>query len=335
MAYSKSWLSFQDQLALLKSRGLVVTDDAKALNYLARIGYYRLSGYWYPFRERSELCCPLPSEVMGRKKEGQINRLVLDTFKPGASFEKAVDLYVFDKKLRLLVLDAIERIEIALRVDLAHLLGGYDANAYLDPAHFHESFSVAIDPKTGITAHHSWLARHGALINRSKEGFIKHNKQKYGLPIPVWIACEVWDFGTLSTLYKGLKEADQDAISTKYGIANGRIFATWLRSLNYLRNVCAHHSRLWNRNIVDQPRKPNAQEAPFFEEAWNDSHILARPFLLLCIAQHLLTRINPSSSWWERLKGHLKTFPDLDCMDLNLHGMGVIEGWEEWDFASE
>lgn len=205
--------------------------------------------------------------------------------------------------------------------------------AYLDAAYFHESFSVDIEVKTGITAHHTWLARHGALINRSKEGFIKHNKDKYGLPIPVWIACEVWDFGTLSTLYKGLKETDQDAISTKYGIANGRVFATWLRSLNYLRNVCAHHSRLWNRNMVDQPKKPSVHEAPLFEEAWSDSHIQARLFLLLCITQHLMARINPSSSWWARLKADLATFPDLGCMDLNLHGMGVIEGWEEWDFA--
>jgi len=95
MSYSKPWLSYEDQLARLKQRGLAVTDDAKALDYLARIGYYRLSGYWFPFRERTEVCCPLPSEVMGRKKKGQTNRLVLDEFKAGASFEKAVDLYVF------------------------------------------------------------------------------------------------------------------------------------------------------------------------------------------------------------------------------------------------
>jgi len=332
MPNTKPWLSYEDQLALLKDRGLTVTDDAKALEYLGRIGYYRLSGYWFSFRQRSHLCCPLPFTVAGKYKKGNTDRVVLDEFKPEASFEKAVDLYVFDKKLRLLVLDAIERIEVALRVDISHLLGRVEACDYYKPNSFHCTFSEVIDSRTGVTKYHDWLSRHAKLIGRSKEGFIKHNKDKYGLPIPIWVACEVWDFGTLSNLYGGLKEADQDAVSNKYGMANGRTFATWLRSLNYLRNVCAHHSRLWNRNMAVQPKKPGAGEVPVFSTAWDDNHVQARAFLLLCIAQHMLTRINPSSSWWLRVKAHLHTFPDLGSMGLNLWGMGVMDGWDEWEF---
>ena len=334
MPNPKPWLSFEDQLTQLKDRGLAITNDAKALEYLGRVGYYRLSGYWYSFRQRSNLCCPLPSTVVGKYKKGKTDRIILDDFKAGASFEKAIDLYVFDKKLRLLVLDAIERIEVALRVDISHLLGRTEACAYYKANAFHSTFSEDIDPKTGITKHHDWLSRQAKLINRSKEGFIKHNKDKYGLPIPIWVACEVWDFGTLSNLYGGLKEADQEEISTKYGIANGRVFATWLRCLNYLRNVSAHHSRLWNRNMSVQPKKPNTGEAPTFAAAWDDNHVQARTFLLLCIAQHLLNRINPTSSWWARVKEHLHTFPDIESLELNLKGMGVIEGWHEWEFDS-
>ncbi len=330
MGYSKPWLGYEEQLSRLKDRGLKVTDDTKALEYLKRIGYYRISGYWFPFRERSEVCCPMPSEVMGKYKKGQTDRIVLDQFKAGSSFELAVELYVFDKKLRLLVMDALERIEIALRVDISHRLGKYDPFSYLKSGYFHESFSDELDIRSGLTKHHEWLDKHAKLINRSKEGFIKHNKVKYGLPIPTWVACEVWDFGCLSTLYAGLKVEDQDCISGKYGISNGRVFASWLRSLNYLRNVCAHHSRLWNRNIVDQPKKPATGEVPIFESAWNAPHIQARPFLLLCIAQHLLKTINPSSSWWTRLKQLLLSFPSLDHLDLSLEGMGVIEGWKDW-----
>ena len=68
MPNPKPWLSFEDQLTQLKDRGLAITNDAKALEYLGRVGYYRLSGYWYSFRQRSNLCCPLPSTVVGKYK---------------------------------------------------------------------------------------------------------------------------------------------------------------------------------------------------------------------------------------------------------------------------
>eukprot|EP00659_Diplonema_papillatum_P000386 gene386-550_t len=177
---------------------MMVNGKLTALEYLERIGYYRLSGYWFAFRERTELCCPLIQHKNQKPTKTKPGRIPLDIFKPGTTFQNAVDLYVFDKRLRLLAMDALERIEIALRVDISHGLGKHE--------------------------------------NRSNEDFIRHNKEKYGLPLAVWVACEVWDFGTLSTLYAGMTEADQDAISQEYGISNGRVFASWLRSLNYLRN---------------------------------------------------------------------------------------------------
>ena len=171
------------------------------------------------------------------------------------------------------------------------------------------------------------------MINRSNEDFIRHNKEKYGLPLAVWVACEVWDFGTLSTLYAGMTEADQDLISEEYGISNGRIFASWLRSLNYLRNVCAHHSRLWNRNIVDQPKLPPAQQAQSLSAFHDDAQRRARPFMLLCITQHLMKITNPSSSWGERLKALLENeFPNLTHLDLSLDGMGTDQDWQKRDW---
>jgi hypothetical protein len=111
--YTKPWLSIDEQLAKLRQRGMVVSDPAKSRDYLERIGYYRLSGYWFAFRERSELCCALNPAALGKHERSKPGRLPLDQFKPGASFENAVDLYVFDKKLRLMAMDALERIEIS------------------------------------------------------------------------------------------------------------------------------------------------------------------------------------------------------------------------------
>lgn len=333
--YDKPWLSYRDQLETLRARGLSITDDDKALDYLQRIGYYRLSGYWFPFRQRSEACCAWPRRRKGRNaKDGRVERIALDEFKPGATFRDAVALYVFDKQLRLLVMDALERIEVAFRVDISHTVGEHGAFAYLDPGHLFEAFAQEINQKTGITDHQAWLQKQAVMINRSKEEFIRHNKEKYGLPLPIWIACEVWDFGTLSTLYDGMRQDDQDQIAARYGVRDGRVLASWLRSLNYLRNVCAHHSRLWNRNMVDQPAKPTTGDVPHFETAWQKGHEhqLARVFVLLCVMKHLLTTINPSSSWWERLKSLLHAFPDLSHVGVDLHGMGVIEGWEHWEW---
>ncbi|MEA3536465.1 Abi family protein [Rhizobium sp. CC-YZS058] len=323
--HPKIWKSFEDQLDGLIGRRLIVSDRARALDYLERIGYYRLSGYWFPMRELTGPCCRLTPDF---RKPKTINPEVFrsDRFMPGASFENAVDLYVFDKKLRLLALDAIERIEVAVRVDIAHSLGQKDRFAYLIPGLFHKNFSEVLG-EDGLTKHHKWLTKQAALIVRSKEEFITHNKQRYGLPIPIWVSCEVWDFGALSTLFGGMKEADQDAISCQYGVSNGRVFASWLRSVNFLRNVCAHHSRLWNRNVVDQPKLPSEKEVAFVSIFKGQERLIARPFLLFCILRHLMLVVNPTSSWPKRFVELMHDFPDLRHVGLDLASMGAGENW--------
>ena len=327
IAYTKEWKSFDEQLDQLISRGLIVTDRMKALECLERIGYYRLSGYWYAFRERTEVVWL--ADGAKKPKKIKMDKLALDEFKPNATYQQAVDLYVFDKQLSMLVMDALERIEIALRVDISHTLANIDKFAYLKADCFHEKFSKELDPKTGLTKHHEWLSKHAQLITRSKEEFVKHNKEKYGLPLAIWVACEVWDFGSMSTLYSGMCEEAQDSISTQYGISNGRTFATWLRSLNYLRNVCAHHSRLWNRNIVEQPKLPEAEELVWVEAFELDTHARSRCFLQLCMIKQLLKVIHPNSSWASRVEQHLQVFPNLEHLRLNLYGMGAADRWAE------
>lgn len=103
MEREKPWKSFEEQLAILKGRGLQVDDDVAALNYLGRLGYYRLSGYLYPFRD-FEITKDAQGKLTGTRR--------VDDFMQGSHFEDAVKLYVFDKKLRMLALDGLERIEM-------------------------------------------------------------------------------------------------------------------------------------------------------------------------------------------------------------------------------
>ena len=99
--------------------------------------------------------------------------------------------------------------------------------------------------------------------------------------------------------------------------------------MNYLRNVCAHHSRLWNRNVVEEPKLPPLGALPALDAFVNDSALRTRPFLLLCICQHLMQVINPSSGWGSRLKQHLQAFPDVAHLGITLQGMGVDAGWDQ------
>ena len=310
----KPWLSFHDQLQQLQARGLQVEDRAAALDYLERLGYYRLSGYWYPLRQIDRAA----SQAQGKAVR-------LDTFVPGSRFEDVVLLYVFDKKLRLLALDALERIEMAVRVDVAYLLGQRDACAHQNPDCLHGNFAkkpIAKGPDRGKTQHQVWLEKHQGLLNRArKEPFVAHHQQRYGA-LPIWAAIEVWDFGLLSRLFAGMQHADQQAIAKIYGAADGRAFAQWLRSLNFIRNVSAHHSRLWNINVLELSPVP---------PGWPTALNRARPFFYFSLMQKLLSAICPNSSWGERFGGLLRDeFPKTTNASLSLTDFGAFAGWEAW-----
>lgn len=310
----KPWRSFEDQLQQLQKRGMQVENHAAALDYLERLGYYRLSGYWYPLRQ---------VDKVASRAEGQAVRL--DTFVAGSRFEDVVRLYVFDKKLRLLALDALERIEMAVRVDVAHLLGQRDPRAHEDPACLHGNFAkkrLTKGRNKGKTQHQVWLEKYYVLQKRaSKEPFVVHHQQQYGA-LPIWAAIEVWDFGSLSRLFAGMQHADQQGIARTYGAVDGRAFAQWLRSLNFIRNVSAHHSRLWNINVLELSPVP---------PGWPTALNRAKPFLYFGLMQQLLSVICPNSSWGERFKSLLlDEFPTTAERSLSLAEFGAFAGWEDW-----
>ncbi|GGN35554.1 MULTISPECIES: Abi family protein [Marinomonas] len=322
MTYDRPWKSFSEQLTLLKTRGMSVTDDKAAINYLERVGYYRLSGYWYPFRQFTIHQDP-------QTKALQTN--VSDQFHLNTHFSDAVELYLFDKKLRLLVLDALERVEVALRVDIAHLLGKRSAFAYLDQKQFHPKFSNK--KFYGVPAFEAWQRKYLGLVNRSKkkEEFVKHYLRTHGENLPIWVAIEVWDFGAMSQLFTMMKVPDQEKVAAKYGINDFKVFASWLRSLNHLRNIAAHHSRLWNRNIIDQPKLPELGEIRWCDDFIGKSDLIAKPFLLFAILRHIVRVVCPNTLWHHRLAVLLENFPTIQSDNKRtISDIGVVEGWGAW-----
>lgn len=291
-----------------------VEQPAAALDYLDRLGYYRLSGYWYPLR--------LIDLVASKAQRRAVRQ---DGFVSGSRFEDVVRLYVFDKKLRLLALDALERIEMAVRVDVAHLLGKKSPSAHEDPACLHGNFTkkpIHTGPDAGQTQHQVWLVKYARKLDEARKNpLVVHHRQVYGA-LPIWAAIEVWDFGLLSKLFAGMQHGDQQVIAARYGAPDGQTFAKWLRSLNFIRNVSAHHSRLWNINVLELSPVPHG---------WPTGLGNAKPFFYFCLMQQLLRVICPNSKWSERFQRLLEEdFPVMTNGAVSLADFGVVADWERW-----
>jgi abortive infection bacteriophage resistance protein len=309
--YPKPHLSFADQLKLLIDRGMEVTDPAMAADYLERIGYYRLGAYWYSLREWDK-------DHPGVRSEH---------FVEGSRFQDVVDLYVFDKRLRLLLFDMVERIEVAVRVDVAYLLGEKDRFAQTNASLFDSRFAKKPAGSLEKTKHEKWLLKYDKAIADSREVFVTEFKKKYDLPLPIWISKELWDFGMLSTLYAGMLVPDKQKIAGIYGIPDWRVMQSWLWTLSVSRNVMAHHARLWNSNLVAQPRLPTVGSLPSFDHLVGDTRVIARVYVVLCIMIHFLGIICPRSSWKKRLRQHLETLPKMPL--VSLADMGFPSGWQD------
>ncbi len=311
--YVKPFLSLQQQVDLLKGRGLVITNDERAKHYLGKVNYYRLSAYWYPFRER----------VMNVDGTSGIG----DNFQRGVHFSHILDLYIFDKKLRMICLDALERIEIALRTDITISLAQLDPFAHRDPAQLNGHFSRKRITPHAETKHEKWLRMLDDKAQKSQEHFAKHFKAKYPKSdMPIWIASELWDFGALSHLYEGLIVPSRDTIAALYQVPSGAVLQSWVRSLNDIRNVCAHHSRLWNKPQVNQPVWPTTGQIPDFDHLTSNTKAQTRLYSALLIMRHILKTISPNSTWHLWLIEHCDTFPTNPYVSLK--NAGFPDDWK-------
>lgn len=314
--YVKAYLTVDEQVELLRSRGMNISDTAKAAACLHRVGYYRLSGYSYPFRHR---------EIV-TNKDGIRTEKLFENFRPGTDFSTVMELYVFDKRLRLLFLDAIERIEVALRVEVALHLGKQGANSYRDPNMFNLFFNT-LQPDVNETRHKKWINKIDEAFQRSREDFAIHYLGKYSTPTPIWISIEVWDFGCLATILNGMKDADLNSLSALYGLPKRRYLTSWIQAINFVRNICAHHGRLWNRPIVQQPAPPAKGDLYQLQHIRTDELAERRLYAVAAAIQYFMRIVHPGSTWSKRLQTHLATLPK--SIHLSSRHMGFPQGWEK------
>jgi abortive infection bacteriophage resistance protein len=297
MKYTKPALSFEQQAQLLVDRGLIVREKAELVRCLSIVNYYRLSAYWYTFKEID----PLNGE---------------ERFAPNTTFDAIWRRYTFDRRLRLLIMDALDRVEVAiLRTRLVEqftLLHG--PFGYCDPNKF--------SPKFPRAEYKRLIKEIEDSVRRSREEFVSRFQRKYTSEsyLPLWMAVEVMTFGHLFTLYRNLNRAEQITLASVFDLYPP-VLESWLHTLNFIRNACAHHSRLWNRILPIRPQLPDKRH--HFEwyspVKFDNLHI----FAVLTLLRYLLRYIDAQSDWQAQLEALLKQYPDIP-----LSWMGFPPNWQ-------
>lgn len=288
--FIKSFSTSEELVKLLKSRGLEINDEQKAGHYLKNIGYYRLSAYMYPFLQ-------IP------KHEHR--------YKQGASFKKVMMLYRFDKKLRMLLLNEIEKIEIAIREAVmniaAEMLGDNfwltNFIHFANPRAFTDTMNV-IDKE----------------YRKSTEDFILHFKDTYVEPYPpAWILGELLTMGSVNMVYRNLKDDRiRKSISQRFGL-QPKVFESWLTILTLVRNSCCHHARVWNKLNSIHPVLPKRIHRPWITLSVNPHRI----YFDICIIKYFLDVVSPGNDMLAKLCWLLVDFPEID-----LRALGFPVGWE-------
>jgi abortive infection bacteriophage resistance protein len=293
MQFTKPPTTLDDQVNTLIHRGMSVPDRNAAKTYLQHLNYYRLSGYWLPF------------EISHNTHQ----------FHPGTEFNQIIDLYVFDRELRLLVLDAIERVEVSVRTQWAYQLSHkYGSHAHLNSGLFKDQNKYL---KT--------LAGLSGEIGRSRETFIQHLIDTYDETTPpIWAIVEVISFGQLSQFYANLKlRQDRKIIADCYNL-DEKVLSSFLHQINTVRNTCAHHSRLWNRSFTMQLIIPGMKRPaglqPNFNSAPQAAKKIYNPIVMLA---YMLDKICPSHHFKTRLIDLFHQHP------INEHAMGFPNHWQK------
>jgi len=294
--FEKSSLTPDQHIGLLKKRGLTFQNQVRALHYLQFIGYYRLSGYFLPF------------QVPGDPQH---------TFLPKTTFDHILQTYIFDRKLRLLVMDGVERIEVAVRTTISDFMSHqHGPHWFMDKALFTDRF----DHKDLIIK----ISKESGFERPNKRNlFCKHYYEVYDKPSlpPSWMITEILSAGTWSMIFQNIRSRqEKKAISDLYGI-HQTLMISWLEAFTDLRNKCAHHDRIWNRTFTKKPKIPNNSNlARHFRQ--NN-----RFYAHAAVLNVFLKVISDGSSWQQRLASLINTSPHIPK-----EAMGFLNDWDKDPF---
>ncbi|EKD44653.1 MAG: hypothetical protein ACD_71C00057G0006 [uncultured bacterium (gcode 4)] len=286
MKYLKPPVAIDKQILLLQSRWLSIVDEKEAIHRLEHTGYFRLSGYFKYYQNDD------------------------NTFLDTVTFEQVWDIYIFDRKLRLLTIDAIEKIEISLKANINYrmsLLGGcfwYKDNDFFDTS---EDWKLEIYNK--LNSHIQEIK------DKSSAVFVTAYFEKYTSEthLPSWMLFEELTIGEVSNLYKILKKEYRQEIANVYGTYNIDLWK-WIQLLVNLRNISAHHARLWNRRYISKPRTWDVIFKKHYQTKDNlfwGLDVIPNYYNASLIIHYLLGTINKNFSWVDDLENLFSEHPNI------------------------
>jgi len=293
--FQKQPQSPEQLVDILRERGLKIADPSAAIHHLHFINYYRLSGYFLHFEV-------LPETANKRHHQ----------FRENVTFEGVIQHYYFDSELRQLINKSVECIEIGVRsqICLQMCLQYNDAHWYLQPSIFDDTYD-----------HDKLMQLCIEETKRSKELYIKHYHSRYNSPkLPSsWMMAEILPMGTWSIIYAHLKERhDKKRVSDLFNLSPV-VFGSWLHTLTYLRNLCAHHQRLWNRQFTFGPKKVSR----YVKKLRSPKRLIAQAIVI----HRLMEVIDPNFKWGQQFYSLLKKYNTI-----NIDLMGFYQDWHEESF---
>lgn len=295
--YTKQYTEPSDLVALLKSRSVIINNDAEAAEYIKSIGYYRLSAYMYPY--------------LKDPKENHI-------YQDNVSFnDDILMLYRFDKKLKMLLLNEMEKIEVAVRsavvnIGCKHTGNPFwmtDINNFVDAVRFNDALSFF----------------NTELVKSRRIDFIKHFQNKYLEPLPPsWMLSEILTFGKLTYIYDNIKDGGlKKSIAKYFGFNNIEVFKSWMVKILLTRNYCCHHRRVWNNVNSISPMLPRHTAGM----GWLHSNLdIKRTYFDICIIKYFIDRISPNNDMAQKLRKLLSDFPKVATAE-----MGFPNNWADED----
>jgi Abortive infection bacteriophage resistance protein len=286
--------TFEEQLKILEDRNMKIEDKQSSIEILKMTNYYRITAYALQFKN----------------SKGYDSK---------ASFNNMHRLYKFDKRLRHLILEILESIEISLRTYMAyHLSIEYGAKA-----HEKEDIFRDIDWYRGYEDeegryHNGLLDEIRIEIKKNKkEPFVKHHLRNYDKQFPIWVIVELFSFGMLSRTYVNLNLTDKKAIAKNCFNVNYQLLESWLNNLSYIRNICAHYGRLYNKKMAITPMIHNKYK--------KDNLDLNKLFVSI-LAIKELTKSIPE---WCNFEIQLKSLIDEYIEVVELERIGFPINWNE------
>ncbi len=282
--YTKPAKSPADLVQQLKQRGLIIADEARAERYIDNIGYYRLSAYMYPF-----LSAPKTAHQ----------------FKKGVTFDRVLRLYRFDKKLRILLFNEIEKIEVAFRAAVVNTITDRTGDIFwmTNPAYVNSSTSSLIQRE----------------YSHSTEDFIEHFKRTYSDPYPpAWILSEILPFGNITWIFRNLSNSNKKAVAKKFYL-HAPVLESWMNIVTLTRNSCCHHARVWNKVNSIIPNNMSGMTRPWITTSTDKR----KTYYNICIIKYFLDIISPNNDFKKKLLTLFLAFPEID-----LNAMGFNANWE-------